>query len=159
MKILAIDPGVERVGVAIIEKIESRKEAIVYSNCFKTSPGLAHVERLVLIGNEIQRILVEYSPSCLAIEKLYFENNQKTVMSVAEARGVVLYECAKNNLKVFEYTPMQIKLAIAGHGRASKADVYNMTQKLIELPNKKMIDDEIDAIAIGLTSVAIEKFR
>ncbi len=159
MKILAIDPGVERVGIAVLEKIGGVREALVYSDCFKTSAKLPHHERLVLIGDEISRVIKKYKPSCLAIEKLYFENNQKTVMSVAEARGVVVYECAQNELGIFEYTPMQIKLAVAGHGRASKNDVHNMVEKLIDLGFKKMIDDEVDAVAIGLTAVAIEKLR
>lgn len=158
MKIIAVDPGYERVGIAVLEKERGNKESLVYSECFKTSAQIPFHERLALIGNEIKRIVKKYKPQALAIEKLYFTTNQKTAMGVAEARGVIIYEATQNELVLFEYTPMEIKVAITGYGKAQKQDVLKMTEKLIELPkNRKIIDDEIDAVAIGLTCFAIEK--
>lgn len=154
-RILSIDPGFERIGVAIIDK--KQKEELVYSNCFKTKVGLPLNERLTLIGKEVGKIIKEYSPSVLAIEKLYITNNQKTAMGVAEARGVIIYEATKNNLAVFEYTPPQIKLAVTGYGKATKDMVMNMVPKLINMSKNTNSDDELDAIAIGLTCFAIEK--
>lgn len=153
MIILGIDPGVERVGIAIIEKALG-KETYIFSSCFKTSSSLSHSERLVLIGDEISRIIKEFKPTELAIEKLFFEKNTTTAMSVAEARGVILYVAKQNNCLVHEYTPLEIKVAVTGYGKSDKKAVMNMVPKLIRLPERKMIDDEVDAIAVALTCIA-----
>jgi len=157
MKIISIDPGFERVGIAIIEKTFLKKDILIYSNCFKTTPKISLNERIKNIGNEVEKIIKKYKPEALAIEKLYFTTNQKTVMGVAEARGVIIYVATKNNLNVYEYTPPQIKVAVTGYGKASKTMVMSMVPKLIEMDNGINSDDEIDAIAIGLTCLACEK--
>jgi crossover junction endodeoxyribonuclease RuvC len=159
MRILAIDPGFERVGIAIIEKKEKQNYVLFYSSCFKTSAKISFAERLVLIGKEIEKIIKKYKPGVLAIEKLFLNTNYKTAMGVSEARGVVIFISSKNNLVVFEYTPLQVKIAVTGYGRATKNMVVNMTSKLIEIKNGLNSDDEIDAIAIGLTCLAHEKFK
>ena len=160
MKLLAIDPGYERIGIAILEKTTGGKETLLYSDCFKTSAKLTFAERLVLIGDEIERVVKKYKPTALAIEKLYFAKNTTTAMGVAEARGVIIYEATKHGCKIYEYTPMEIKVAVTGYGKATKENITFMTQKLIDLPkNKKMIDDELDAIAVGLTCFAREKWK
>lgn len=155
MLILAIDPGYERLGVAILEKAEG-KENFLYSDCFKTSKDLPFSERLKEIGSEIRRVIKEFKPSALAIETLLFFKNQKTAMNVAEARGAIIYEAKQNELEVYEYTPLQIKIAVTGYGRSDKAQVIEMVKKLIKTSssNKKTQDDEYDAIAIGLTCLA-----
>lgn len=158
MKILAIDPGFERVGIAIIEKTNEAKHLLVYSNCFKTSAKIPFHKRLTLIGNKIEKIIKKYKPEALAIEKLYFTTNQKTVMGVSEARGVIIYSASRNNLSIFEYTPPQIKVAVTGYGKSTKEAVIFMVRKLIEVSNSVISDDELDAIAIGLTVLACEKF-
>lgn len=158
LRILAIDPGFERVGIAIIEKSFLNKDLLVYSNCFKTSAKIPFPERLKNIGQEIEGIIKKYKPQSLAIEKLYFTTNQKTVMGVSEARGVMLYCAAKNNLNVYEYTPPQIKVAVTGWGKASKEMIMSMVPKLIKVDQGVKSDDELDAIAIGLTCLACEKF-
>lgn len=159
MKILAIDPGFERVGIAILEKTNSRKDLLVYSNCFKTKANIPFSERIKNIGLEIEKIIKKYKPEILAIEKLYFTTNQKTVMGVSEARGVIIYVASKNNLVIYEYTPPQIKVAVTGYGKANKENVMSMVPKLIEIKEKINSDDELDAIAIGLTCLACEKFK
>ena len=160
MKLLAIDPGYERVGIAIIEKENKGKENLVYSECFKTDAKLPFIERLLALGTEIARVIKKYKPDGLAIEKLYMTTNQKTAMQVAEARGVTIYEASKLGLPIYEYTPMEIKVAVTGYGKATKDDVFFMVKKLIELPDsRKIIDDEIDAIAVGLTCFACQKFK
>ena len=156
MKILAIDPGFERIGIAILEKKKGSKDTLVYSNCFKTSSKIPFHERLTVIGNEIESIINKYKPVALAIEKLYFTTNQKTVMGVAEARGVIVYCGSKNGLLLFEYTPPQIKVAVTGYGKADKNMVMSMVPKLINMDNLSHSDDELDAIAIGLTCFACE---
>lgn len=157
MKILAIDPGFERVGIAIIEKTYTLKHNLVYSNCFKTSAKIPFHERLTLIGNEIESIIKKYKPDALAIEKLYFTTNQKTVMGVSEARGVIIYTASRNGLQIFEYTPPQIKIAVTGYGKSTKDAVMFMVRKLIEVKDSVVSDDELDAIAIGITMLASEK--
>lgn len=157
MKILSIDPGFERVGIAIIEKTCLQKDKLVYSECFKTSAKISFPERLKNIGIEVEKIIKKYKPEALAIEKLYFTTNQKTAMGVAESRGAMLYIASKNNLNIFEYTPPQIKVAVTGYGKASKEMVMSMVPKLINIENNINSDDELDAIAIGLTCLACEK--
>ena len=132
MKILSIDPGFERVGIAVIERNSNKKDILLYSDCFKTSAKIQFHQRLSLIGEEMERLIKKYKPEALAIEKLYFTNNQKTVMGVSEARGVIIYCASHNNLEVFEYTPPQIKIAVTGYGRADKKMVINMVFKLIK---------------------------
>ena len=157
MRVIGIDPGIERVGIAVIEKTAG-KEYFIFSECFKTSAKLSHSERLNLIGKEVGRVVEEYSPRALSIERLFFAQNTSTAMGVAEARGVMLYECAKRELAVFEYTPMQIKIAVTGYGKSDKHAVMDMVPRIIKLPDRKMIDDEVDAIAAAITCFAHERF-
>ncbi len=158
MKILAIDPGFERVGIAVIERKTKGKDSIAYSACFKTSAKIPFHERLTAIGAEIEKVIKKHKPVALAIEKLYFTTNQKTVMGVAEARGVIIYSASRRGLQIFEYTPPQIKVAVTGYGKADKNMVMGMIPKLIKMDNKSTSDDELDAIAIGLTCLACERF-
>ena len=154
MKILGIDPGFERLGIAIIEKEKNTKETVVFSDCFKTSSKLPFGDRLVLIGEEVKNIIKKYKPDVLAIETLFLTTNQKTVMHVAEARGVVLYEAANAGLKIFEASPPQIKIATTGYGKATKEQMIKMVKLLVEIDISKKSDDELDAVAIALTALA-----
>lgn len=154
MRILGIDPGFERVGIAVLEKTTSKKEQVLYSTCFKTSASLDFSKRLSLIGDEIKKIIKKYKPEILSIETLFFTTNQKTVMHVAEARGVVIYECAKAQMKIFEASPPQIKIATTGYGKANKDQIIKMVKLLVDIDNTKKSDDELDAIAIALTASA-----
>lgn len=155
MKIISIDPGYERLGIAILEKLPKQKEILVFSECFKTSAKLPHHQRLALIGNRIKEIIKKYKPEALATEKLFFSGNQKTAMLVSEARGVILYAGSSLGLEIFEYTPNSVKIAITGYGRSEKKQMINMVKKLIVVNSKTNSDDEFDAIAIGLTHFAI----
>ncbi|MFZ2523464.1 MAG: crossover junction endodeoxyribonuclease RuvC [Minisyncoccia bacterium] len=162
MRIISIDPGYERLGVAIIEKEKNRREELIFSECFKTSSKLPHSERLTLIGNRIKEIIKKYKPEQMATEKLFFSGNQKTALLVAEARGVILYSGRSLGLEVFEYTPNEVKIAITGYGRSEKRQMIDMVKKLITWTSdvqvgKKNSDDEFDAIAIGLTHFAIHR--
>jgi crossover junction endodeoxyribonuclease RuvC len=157
MKILAIDPGYERLGIAVLEKVPRQKEILLYSECFKTSAKIPHHERLTLIGNKIKEIIKKFEPKALATEKLFFSKNQKTALLVAEARGVILYAASSSGLEIFEYTPAAIKIAVTGYGRSEKRQIIDMVKKLIVVPKGKNSDDEFDAIAIGLTHFATHK--
>lgn len=154
MRIIAIDPGYERLGVAIISRQHASKEELLFSECFKTNSKIPFVERLELIGREVARVIEEYSPRALAIENLFFETNQKTAMRVAEVRGAILYQARLSGLEIYEYTPLQIKVATTGYGKATKDQVVEMVGRLISGANMIKQDDEMDAIAIGLTHFA-----
>jgi len=153
MKILAIDPGFEKLGIAILERVGG-KDVVLHSECFHTSAKLPFPERLNALGARASAVIKKWKPQALAIETLYFEKNLKTAMRVAEARGVIIYESTQVGLSVYEYTPLQVKIAVTGWGRADKKSVMNMVSKLIQLKNKKYSDDELDAVAIGLTHLA-----
>jgi len=153
MKVIAIDPGYERMGVAIIEK-DSGREVLVFSECFKTPAKIPHEERLKLIGEEIEILIKKYKPDAMAIETLFFKNNQKTAMHVSEARGVMLYVASVSEIPVKEFSPMAIKIAVTGYGSSEKGQVTAMVQKLIKINTDIKYDDEYDAIAVGLTYFA-----
>lgn len=159
MRILGIDPGFEKLGIAVLEKNIGGKEKILYSGCFKTSTKLEFAERLDLIGKEVKRIIAKYRPDVLAIETLFFTTNQKTAMRVAEARGVVLYEGKKAGIKIFEITPLQIKMAVTGYGKADKIQINKMTRMIIKMDDSKKEDDELDAIAIAISCFAYLKLK
>jgi crossover junction endodeoxyribonuclease RuvC len=152
MKILGIDPGYERVGVAIIET--TPKDVLLHSECVRTSAKLPFPSRLGEIGEQIDAIIEVHKPDALAIETLLFNTNKTTAMKVSEARGVVVHAAVRAGVEVYEYTPLQIKNAITGYGHATKAQVDTMTRNLIAITKEKIIDDEMDAIATALTCSA-----
>lgn len=154
MKILAIDPGYDRLGVAIVTKEKGQKEILVYSNCLVTNRNDSLHERIFSLGSALHKIIEEYKPDIMAIEKLYFSKNQKTALMVAEARGVILYEGMRGGLHIMELSPSDIKIAVTGYGSATKEAIFKMVPKLIAFPEKEMLDDEVDAIAIGITAHA-----
>ncbi|MEI6396566.1 MAG: crossover junction endodeoxyribonuclease RuvC [Candidatus Taylorbacteria bacterium] len=150
MRILGIDPGYERLGIAVIEK-----NTVLYSDCFRTSAKDDIHKRLGEIGVEISKIIEKFQPDALAIETLFISTNQKTGMRVAEARGIIMYEAIKRGVLIYEYSPMQIKTAVTSDGSSDKSRMIKMVNLLVSLPKKKMLDDEYDAIAVALTHAAI----
>lgn len=158
MLILAFDPGYVRLGVSVIEKVGGASERLVYSACFITDKDSSPQERLFFIGSEIRRLIEKYSPGGIAVEKLFFTKNQKTAMRVAEVRGVILECSAEKKIPLFEYGPTEIKTAITGYGKSDKEQVIMMVKKLLKIEDKNRLDDEYDAIAVGLTCFAYEKF-
>lgn len=154
MKIIAIDPGYERLGIAVIEKKPRDKEILLYSNCFKTSSKLTHAERLKLILEEMKKVINTYQPERLAIETLFFSTNQKTALLVAEARGVIIATSAAAGLEIFEFNPNSIKLAVTGSGSSDKNHIIKMIPLLIKIEKTIQHDDEYDAIACGIAYFA-----
>jgi crossover junction endodeoxyribonuclease RuvC len=151
MRIIAFDPGYQRLGIAIIERNQNSQEELVFSECFETSKDTEYFERIHQVGIEVERIIKKYSPEIGGIEGLFFSKNTKTALKVSEIRGVLIYLCKKNKVPIYEFTPNQIKVAVTGHGQSDKKSVQDMVSRLINLPDRKIIDDEIDAIACGLT--------
>ena len=150
MKILGIDPGIGRTGWGVIE-VQSAKCKVQSFGCIETSMKLPLEKRLQEIHAEISRIINEESPNALAIEELFFQNNAKTAMVVGQARGVVLLAAAQHGLSVGEYTPLEVKVAVAGYGKAEKAQVGQMVKTLLKLQAIPKPDDTADALAIAIT--------
>lgn len=152
-RVIGIDPGFDRCGVAILEKT-TRGEKLLYSECIVTSRGDTPEERLKVVGIALARIIKKWKPQSMAMEKLFFNVNQKTALRVAEARGVALYEASRGGLSVYEYSPQRVKIAVTGYGKATKGAVENMTLRLLGLKEAPEHDDETDAIAVGITHLA-----
>lgn len=153
MRVLAIDPGYGRCGVAVMEK-QGGKEVLVYSDCIETAAADPFPERLAAVADAAARLAREYEPDCMALEKLYITKNQKTAMQVAEVRGALLQVAAVAGLPVSEYTPGQVKQAAAGFGQADKQAVARMIRALVKIEKAIRHDDEYDAIAVGITHLA-----
>jgi crossover junction endodeoxyribonuclease RuvC len=153
MKILGIDPGYDRIGIAIIEKNKGQ-DVLLHSECFTTDAKLPFYERLVKIEKRITEILDEFEPDALSIETLFISKNQKTGMRVAEARGVIAVSAAKRGVSIFEYSPPEIKAAITSDGRSDKTQMIKMIPLLVKMRPRKRRDDEYDAIAAALTHSA-----
>lgn len=156
--VLAIDPGFDRVGVAVVTK-NGQKEKILFSKCILTNKKESQSKRLEQIGLEIKKIIKKEKPSCMAIEKLFFNQNTTSALRVAEARGVIMYEAVCAGLRVFEYSPQEIKIAVTGYGKASKGDVEMMTLRLLSLKTTPKYDDEVDALALGVTHLVSYKHK
>lgn len=154
MKILAIDPGYERLGIAVLEKNKGQKESLVYSECFKTNKNDLFEDRLFRIGEKINSLIEEHQTETLAIETLFFSKNTKTAMHVAETRGSIIYVAKKRGLQIKELNPMQIKLALTGDGKSDKNQIIKMVQLILKI-NKKTEDDEYDAIACGIACASL----
>jgi crossover junction endodeoxyribonuclease RuvC len=157
-RVLGIDPGFDRVGVAVLEG-SSSKQTLLFSECIQTSAKDVHEKRLEIVGKRIREVIETWKPNSLSIEKLFFGQNTTSAIKVAEARGVILYEAACAGLEVHEYTPQEIKIAATGYGKAAKSEVETMTLRLLNIKTKPMLDDEIDAIAVGITHLASSTYK
>ncbi len=149
MRILGIDPGYDRLGIAIVED-----KTLLHSECFSTDPKDDFHTRLKDIGQRVHELIEKFEPDVMAIESLFITKNQKTAMKVAETRGVVSYEASLKDIPIHEYSPPQIKVAVTGHGRSDKTQIIKMIPLLIKMKAKKALDDEYDAIAVALTCQA-----
>jgi crossover junction endodeoxyribonuclease RuvC len=154
MRVLAIDPGYGRCGVAVLERNGSEKETLLYSDCVETSKDADFAVRLGTVADECAKLAKKYKPDAVALEKLYFSTNQKTAMRVAEVRGALIQAATSLSIPVFEYTPGEIKSASGGHGGAGKQQVAKMLHALVKIEKEIKHDDEYDAIAVGVTHLA-----
>ena len=151
MRILAIDPGYDRLGIAVLEGDPSHP-VLLWSDCVLPEKGSAE-KRLAHVSRAVTDTIVKYAPDALGIETLFFSINKKTALRVAEARGAVLAAAGIASLPVIECSPQQVKLAVTGHGGADKKAIEMMVPRLLLLPEKKRLDDELDAIAVGITAL------
>lgn len=149
MIILGIDPGTASTGYGVVKKTRVLK-CLDY-NVIRTKPNSNPGERLRKINNELAKVIKEHRPDVLAIEKVYFFKNFKTAMPVSEAKGAILLTAAKKRLPVWEFTPLQVKLAVTGDGRADKKEVQKQIKKLLKLKEIPKPDDAADALAVAMT--------
>lgn len=154
MRVLAIDPGYGRCGVAVLERNGADKETLLCSDCIETSRDTDFTVRLGAVADECTRLAKKYKPDAVALEKLYFSTNQKTAMRVAEMRGALIQVATSLGIPVFEYTPAEIKSAAGGHGGAGKDQIAKMLHALVKIEKEIKYDDEYDAIAVGVTHLA-----
>ena len=152
--ILGIDPGLANLGWAIIDG-----EELVDYGCLETEVDLLGEERLEVIYKEIDKLCVKFKIESLAVESLFFAKNEKSAMKVAEAIGVVKLCAKKNKVKVFEYSPLQIKTTLVGYGRAEKNQVEEMVGRLLNLKNKIEPSHASDAVAVAMTHIRLEKMN
>lgn len=159
MRILGIDPGSARCGWGVIDITEEKGQPVwVAHGCIETEKTMEACEKLNRVFNDIMSLVVQYKPDQVSLELLFMFNNQKTVMKISEARGVILLACAKSGLalQTFEYTPMQVKLAVTGYGRSDKKQVMEEVikalnpQRNISSGKKDGFDDAADALAVAM---------
>lgn len=147
--ILGIDPGLAIVGWGVIEYRDSRFTTIAYG-AVTTQAHTPTIERLASVYDGIEEVIRHYHPEQMAIEELFFNNNSTTAIPVAEARGAILLCAQKNGVKVFEYTPLQVKQSVVGYGRAEKKQVIMMVRTILNLSSVPKLDDTADALAIAI---------
>jgi crossover junction endodeoxyribonuclease RuvC len=147
--ILGIDPGYGRCGWGVIEVLGNRLSA-VECGVVETPSGQPLPERLVILFQELNEVIRRHAPTEVAIEELFFSKNVKTGIDVGQARGVTVLVCAQNGLKVAEYKPVEIKLAVTGYGAATKSQVQKMVQTLLNVRDLSARDDAFDALAVAI---------
>lgn len=150
MTILGIDPGIARCGWGVIEFEKSKVKVLNYG-CIETSSEKEIPQRLEEVYAQILKIIKKYSPDALSIEELFFNTNAKTAFVVGQARGVILLAAQKNNLSIAIYTPLQVKSAVTGYGRAQKDQIGKMVKTILNLKEIPKPDDTADALAVALT--------
>ena len=154
MSILAIDPGYDRCGIAVINK-----GAIVHSSCIVTDKKHSHAERLAAIYEGVKERIETYRPAVLAIETLFFSANKTTALKVAEARGAIMVLAGVTKLPLIEISPQKVKLAMTGTGNAAKPQVAKMVSLTLKIDTSGMLDDEIDAIALAVAAESELRFH
>ncbi len=156
MKILGIDPGTATVGWGVIEVQGGKTTSVAYGH-ISTSKDLAPQKRLAEIASDLETIIKQYQPEEAAVEELFFFKNQKTIISVAQARGVILLTLENFCVNISGYTPLEVKQALTNYGRAEKTQIQLMVQAILKLPAIPQPDDTADALAIALCHASRRK--
>ena len=149
MKILGIDPGMAIVGYGLIETVNDSINLLT-SGSIQTDKKLPDSKRLLEIYNDLTTVVQKYQPDCASVEELFFFKNQKAIIPVAEARGVILTVLEKLNIPTYSYTPIQVKQVLTGYGRAEKKEVEQMVRLTLQSDKLPKLDDTVDAIAIAI---------
>jgi len=149
MRILGIDPGIAIVGYGVVDKEGNRYKTIAY-DAVTTKAHTPLEDRLEKVYNGVCEIIKAYKPDAMSIEELFFNNNAKTALTVGQARGVIILAAVQNHIPVYEYTPLQVKQALTGYGRASKTQIQQMMKSMLGLTEVPKPDDVADALAIAV---------
>ena len=149
MIILGIDPGTATTGFGVIRKMQDRLECLDYGT-IQTSPSSTTPERLKILSDGLDKLMKKYDPEIMAVENIYFFKNLKTAIPVSQAKGVILLAAGKKGIPAKELTPLQVKMAVAGYGRAEKKQVQKMIQRLLNLKELPKPDDAADALAVAV---------
>ncbi|HQC54205.1 MAG TPA: crossover junction endodeoxyribonuclease RuvC [Clostridia bacterium] len=152
MRVIGFDPGYGRLGFSVVDSERGMWRLVSYGTIVTHKDDIFS-DRLKYIGEQILVLINKFKPDEVSIEELYFQKNAKTAIKVAEARGVILYVCAQQNLPIFEYTPLQVKQSLTGYGKAEKQQIQEMVKLLLKLDRIPKPDDAADAIAIALTHI------
>jgi len=152
MRVLGIDPGIAITGYGIIDFAGNSFSPVDYGSIRSATEMPQHL-RLNKLYNELTDLIIKYRPHCMAVEELFFNRNVRTAMSVSQARGVILLASAQSDLEVYEYTPLQVKQAVVGRGRADKKQVQYMIKIILNLPAIPRPDDVADALAIAVCHI------
>ncbi len=158
MKALGIDPGTATTGYGILENNGDDVQVVEYG-CIKTSSTESSSDRLKKIYSSIKKIISKHKPKCIAVEKLFFGQNTKTAMSVGQARGVVILAASQAGLEIAEYTPLEVKMALTGYGRADKKQMQQMVMRLLKMKILPTPDDAADALAVALCHMNSDGFN
>ena len=157
MRILGIDPGFAITGYSIIDYIGNRF-SLITSGAVTTDAGVSFPLRLEKMYRDLDEIIKTYKPEAMSIEELFFNNNAKTAINVAQARGIVLVVGCKNNIPTYEYTPLQVKQAVVGYGRADNKQVQKMVQSILHVESVPKLDDITDSMAIAICHAHSARF-
>jgi crossover junction endodeoxyribonuclease RuvC len=154
MTILGLDPGTARTGYGVLQKEKGTVKCLEYG-CFETPKHKTAGERLVVLEKALLRVLKDYKPDQVAVERLFFFKNLKTAMPVSEARGVLLLTLASKKIPTIELSPLQVKMAVTGYGRADKKQIQGMVKEILGLKEIPRPDDAADALALAIASSAL----
>ena len=149
MRILGLDPGIATVGFGIVDT-EKNKQRLVSCGVITTPAHTPLTQRLDQIYTDLEELIRTYRPDAMAVEELFFNTNITTGISVAQGRGVIILCAFRMGLKIYEYTPLQVKQAVVGYGRAEKKQVMDMVRRILDLPAPPKPDDAADAVALAL---------
>ena len=155
---MGIDPGIGITGYSFIE-FKNESFNLITSGSIQTDKKAPHPKRLKELKNDMDFLVEKYKPDCASIEQLFFFKNQKTIIPVAQARGVILLSLEENSIPIFEYTPLVVKQTITGHGRAEKNEVKMMVKNYIKIDENVKLDDTIDSIALAICHAQCCRFK
>lgn len=158
MRVIALDPGYDRLGLAVMDN-SGGVDTLIFSTCLSSDKTSSIPERIATLGQQFATLLETYQPDTLAIETLFFNKNLKTAIAVAETRGVLMYLATTAGCMVVEHHPQEIKVATTGYGKSDKTAVVAMVKRLVPNCPTNALDDEYDAIAIAITCLAVHGRR
>jgi crossover junction endodeoxyribonuclease RuvC len=150
MLVIGLDPGTAITGYGIIDELPDRSLRLLAHGTIRTSSAMDTDQRLQVLHEKLTEILESYQPQCAAVEKLYFQRNVRTALQVGQARGVIMLALSQGSIPVYEYNPMDVKLAVTGYGMAEKGQVQQMVKALLNLHEIPKPDDAADALAIAI---------